>query len=46
VAGGGGGLLYKLGDRITLDLGGQYFVVTDASNSDYATARLGLSVGL
>lgn len=46
VAGGGGGLLYKLGDRVTLDLGGQYFVVTDASNSDYATARLGLSVGL
>ncbi len=46
VLGGGGGLLYKLSDRLSLDLGGQYFVVTDASSSDYATARLGLGVGL
>lgn len=46
VLGGGGGLLYKLSDRLSLDLGGQYFVVTDATSSDYATARLGLGVGL
>jgi hypothetical protein len=46
VAGGGGGLLFKLSDRLSLDLGGQYFVVTDASSSDFATARVGLGVGL
>lgn len=46
VGGGGGGLLFKLSDRLSLDLGGQYFVVADASSSDYATARLGLGVGL
>ncbi len=46
VAGGGGGLLFKLTDRLSLDLGGQYFVVTDASSSDFATARVGLGVGL
>ncbi len=46
VAGGGGGLLFKLSNRLSLDLGGQYFVVTDASSSDFATARLGLGVGL
>jgi opacity protein-like surface antigen len=46
VVGGGGGLLFKLSDRLSVDLGGQYFVVTDASSSDYATARLGLGVGL
>ena len=46
VLGGGGGLLVRLGERVNLDLGGQYFVVTDASSSDYATARLGIGVGL
>ncbi len=46
VGGGGGGLLFKLSDRLNLDLGGQYFVVTDAASSDYATVRLGLGVGL
>jgi hypothetical protein len=46
VLGGGGGLLFKLSDRLSLDLGGQYFAVTDASSSDFATARVGLGVGL
>ena len=46
VLGGGGGLLVRLGEHVSLDLGGQYFVVTDASSSDYATARLGIGVGL
>lgn len=46
VLGGGGGLLLKLSDRFSLDLGGQYFVITDASSSDFATGRLGLGVGL
>jgi hypothetical protein len=46
VGGGGGGVLFKLGERLSLDIGAQYFVVTDASSSDYATARVGLGVGL
>lgn len=46
VGGGGGGLLFKLSERLSLDIGAQYFVVTDASSSDYATARVGLGVGL
>ena len=46
VLGGGGGLLVRLGQRVNLDLGAQYFVITDATSSDYATARLGIGVGL
>lgn len=46
VGGGGGGLLLKLSNRLNMDIGGQYFIVTDASSSDYATARLGLGLGL
>jgi hypothetical protein len=47
VAGGGLGLLFKLGGPFALDLGGQYFAVFEEDvRSDYFTVRLGLGVGL
>jgi len=50
--GGGGGVLVRLGSRVALDLGSQYFttqydIVGGASRTaGYVLARLGLSVGL
>lgn len=47
VAGGGLGVLFKLGGPFALDLGGQYFAVFEENvRSDYFTVRLGLGVGL
>jgi len=51
-AGGGGGILVRLGSRVALDLGSQYFStqydVADGQTrtAGYVLARLGLSVGL
>lgn len=51
--GGGGGLLFALGERVSLDLGGQYFSTrfTPSAGADktwagYLLARAGLSIGL
>lgn len=44
--GGGGGLLFRLSQRLSADLGGQLFQVGGALSSGYAMARLGLGVGL
>jgi hypothetical protein len=50
--GGGAGLLYLLGSRVSLDLGSQYFATRYSTatggtiNTGYVLARLGLSVGL
>lgn len=51
-AGGGGGVLVRLGTRVSLDLGSQYFTtqydITDGQSrtAGYVLARLGLSIGL
>ena len=51
-AGGGGGVLVRLGSRVSLDLGSQYFGTSyDLANNEtrstgYILARLGLSIGL
>lgn len=50
--GGGGGVLVRLGSRVALDLGSQYFSTQydlangDTRTSGYVLARLGLSLGL
>lgn len=44
--GGGGGLLFRVNSRISLDLGGQYFEVRGDLPSRYAMVRAGLSLGL
>ena len=50
--GGGGGLLVKLGSRVSMDIGSQYFatryntVGNTTTSAGYVLARLGLSVGL
>lgn len=52
--GGGGGVLVKLGNRVSVDLGSQYFAtrytnapeVGGTTSAGYVLARLGLSVGL
>jgi len=52
--GGGGGVLVKLGGRVSIDLGSQYFAtkynnaetVGGTTSAGYVLARLGLSVGL
>jgi len=44
--GGGGGLLFRLSQRFSADLGGQYFQVSGDLSSGYAMARVGLGVGL
>jgi len=44
--GGGGGILFRLSSRMALDLGAQYFVVSDTFDSGYAMLRLGLGLGL
>jgi opacity protein-like surface antigen len=42
--GGGGGLLFRLSNRVSADLGSQYFQAN--STSGYVLARAGLSFGL
>jgi hypothetical protein len=50
--GGGGGVLVRLGSRVALDIGSQYFstqydlAAGETRTSGYILARLGLSVGL
>jgi len=44
--GGGGGLLFKVSRRISLDLGGQYFQVSGDLSSGYGMIRAGLGIGL
>jgi opacity protein-like surface antigen len=44
--GGGGGLLFKLGQRLTGDLGAQYFQVSGDFSSGYAMLRAGLGIGI
>ncbi|HKP28864.1 MAG TPA: hypothetical protein VJU15_05660 [Gemmatimonadales bacterium] len=50
--GGGGGVLVRLGSRVALDLGSQYFTTQydivggTSRTAGYVLARLGLSVGL
>lgn len=50
--GGGGGVLFMLGSRVSLDLGGQFFssrytlASGEKASPGYFMARLGLSVGL
>lgn len=44
--GGGGGALVRLSGRMSLDIGAQYFVVSDTFDSGYAMLRLGLGIGL
>lgn len=44
--GGGGGVLVRLSGRAAMDVGAQYFVVSDTFDSGYAMLRLGLSLGL
>jgi opacity protein-like surface antigen len=44
--GGGGGLLFRLSQRLSADAGVQYFQVDGTFSSGYAMARLGLGIGL
>jgi hypothetical protein len=44
--GGGGGLLFRLSQRLSADLGGQYFQVSGNLTSGYAMVRAGLGIGL
>jgi len=44
--GGGGGLLVRLTRALAMDVGAQFFTVTDDANTGYFLARLGLSLGL
>lgn len=44
--GGGGGLLFRLSQRLSADAGAQYFQVDGTLSSGYAMARLGLGIGL
>jgi opacity protein-like surface antigen len=44
--GGGGGLLFRLNRRLSVDLGAQYFAVNGDFSSSYALIRAGLGVGL
>lgn len=44
--GGGGGLLVRLTRTLALDVGAQFFTVTDDANTGYFLARLGLGLGL
>lgn len=46
VFGGGGGLLFRLGRRVSADLGGQYFQMSGDLSSGYVMARAGLGLGL
>ena len=44
--GGGGGLLFRLGRRVSADLGAQYFQMSGDLSSGYVMARAGLGLGL
>jgi len=44
--GGGGGVLVRVSRRLALDLGVQYFQVSDTFDSGYLMARTGFSLGL
>jgi hypothetical protein len=44
--GGGGGLLFRLNNRLSADLGAQYFEVRGDLPSRYAMIRAGLGLGL
>lgn len=44
--GGGGGLLFRLTNRLSADLGGQYFEVRGDLPSGYAMIRAGIGLGL
>jgi len=44
--GGGGGLLFKVSRRVSLDLGGQYFQISGELPSGYGMIRAGLGIGL
>jgi hypothetical protein len=44
--GGGGGVLVRVNRRLALDLGMQYFKVSDTFDSGYLMARTGFSLGL
>lgn len=44
--GGGGGLLVRLSRSLAVDIGGQFFTVTDDANTGYFLARVGLGLGL
>ena len=44
--GGGGGLLFKLSQRLSADLGGQFFQVNGDLSSGYVMIRAGLGIGL
>jgi hypothetical protein len=44
--GGGGGVLLRLGRRISADLGAQYFQMSGDLSSGYVMARAGLGLGL
>lgn len=44
--GGGGGVLFRLSRAFAVDVGAQFFTVTDDANTGYFLARLGLGLGL
>ena len=44
--GGGGGVLVRLSKAVAMDIGTQFFTVTDDANTGYFLARLGLGLGL
>ena len=44
--GGGGGLLIKLTNRLSLDVGAQYFVLHSDRSEGFVMGRLGASLGL
>lgn len=46
VFGGGGGVLFRLGRRVSADLGAQYFQMSGDLSSGYVMARAGLGIGL
>jgi hypothetical protein len=44
--GGGGGVLVRLSRALAVDVGAQFFTVTDDANTGYFLARVGLGLGL
>ncbi len=44
--GGGGGVLVRLSRALAMDVGAQFFTVTDNANTGYFLARVGLGLGL
>ncbi len=43
--GGGGGLLFRVVEGVSIDLGGQWFTVDDQNSSSFGMVRLGLGIG-